>query len=144
MKLVARGLPLFGPSSNSLLENLDGTLVVVRIGCHVDLGLLKLSLVLALFLTHDHVSLSQVSFDPQAILFEFVFCGMEGLRLRRFRLEKSLDSILNDLPSLFHAAREATQWFFKLLLHLLGNELVLLSHLFSLAPGGIKTGSECA
>lgn len=118
---ITGGFPLFVPPASGFFEHLDGSLILVGVCRHIDLGLFKLGLVLALLLTHDHVALGKIAFDPQTILFVFVAALVDVGGLLLFGLVQSLDPSLDNLPSLFHSTREGRQRFLQLGFHLLGD-----------------------
>lgn len=65
---ITSSLPVSIPSSSGVLQDLDGSLVLVAGGGELDLSLFEFRLVLALFLSHDHVSLCEIALDLEAVL----------------------------------------------------------------------------
>lgn len=74
LELVTSRLPLLIPTSSSLLKLFNGGFIFVAVGRELNLGLLKLGFVFALFLSHHHMSLRQISFDAKAVLFITIAC----------------------------------------------------------------------
>ena len=68
MPYVASSLPITIPSTCSLFQRFDRSLVFITCGGHLNLSLLHFGLVFSFFLTHDHMTLRKVAFNFEAIL----------------------------------------------------------------------------
>jgi hypothetical protein len=138
LELVASRLPLSVPSSSSLLEDLDGSFIFVAVGGHLNLRLLQLRLVLALFLAHDHVTLGKVSLDLQTVLLEAIPRFVYRSRLHVLGLQQFLDPVLNNLLALFDSSVERCKRLLQLALHLTSDSSMGLAHGLDFAADDIE------
>lgn len=88
------------------------------------------------------MSLGQVAFDLQAVLFVVVLGFIQCHCLLCLDLEQLLDSTLYNLATLFHATGKGSKLLIQLRFHLLGNVLVGFPYGFDLGSDNIERHAQ--